>query len=143
MVKWTDQENETLRNLWAGRYTAKQIAFELGKTKSAVLGRVFRLGLSDKSRAIAQQKKRRIEAQKFHARNSPPLKESKPLVRTKIKAPAPLNIILCDLGIDQCRWPVNTPARGGEYLFCGHKSDGGPYCTAHTQASIKKTLPNE
>jgi hypothetical protein len=36
---------------------------------------------------------------------------------------------------DQCRWPINEPPRGGEYLFCGAK--GHPYCPYHTQMAYQ------
>src|SRR5437660_9069481 len=31
-----------------------------------------------------------------------------------------------------CRWPINEPPKGGEYLFCGEKTESGcPYCAYH------------
>lgn len=137
MGKWTEKDDHTLRNLWGGRYSASEIGLELGRSRSAILGRVFRLGMSDKKRATAQQQKHRIEAKRRPARTVPPITSSKPLVRAKIKAPAPLNLLLCDLEPGQCRWPVNTPKNGGEYLFCGHpKHKTSSYCEAHYRASL-------
>jgi hypothetical protein len=44
-VSWTPQEDATLCALWQDGYTARQIALEMGKTRSAVLGRIYRRGL--------------------------------------------------------------------------------------------------
>ncbi len=42
-VSWTPQEDATLCALRQEGYTARQIAQEMGKTRSAVLGRIYRL----------------------------------------------------------------------------------------------------
>ena len=44
-VSWTPQEDATLCALWQDGYTARLIALEMGKTRSAVLGRIYRRGL--------------------------------------------------------------------------------------------------
>ena len=44
-VSWTEQEDATLCALWRDGYTARLIALEMGKTRSAVLGRIYRRGL--------------------------------------------------------------------------------------------------
>ena len=44
-VSWTEQEDATLCALWQDGYTARLIALEMGKSRSAVLGRIYRRGL--------------------------------------------------------------------------------------------------
>ena len=44
-VSWTEQEDATLCALWRDGYTARLIALEMGKSRSAVLGRIYRRGL--------------------------------------------------------------------------------------------------
>jgi hypothetical protein len=48
-VSWTREEDETLYAMWRDNYTARLIALELGKTRSAVLGRMHRRGLKKKN----------------------------------------------------------------------------------------------
>jgi len=43
-VEWTKEEDATLYAMWRDGYTARLIALELGKSRSAVLGRMYRLG---------------------------------------------------------------------------------------------------
>lgn len=36
-----------------------------------------------------------------------------------------------------CHWPVNDPARGGLFLFCGEASEAGrPYCPHHGRRAV-------
>ncbi|MDE3029778.1 MAG: GcrA cell cycle regulator [Paracoccaceae bacterium] len=59
-MSWTDERVETLKKMWADGQSASQIAKELGGvTRNAVIGKVHRLGLSnrvggsDKDEAVA------------------------------------------------------------------------------------------
>jgi len=138
MAKWTEQDDKTLRNLWGGRYSAREIGHQLKRTKSAILGRVWRIGLSDPVRALAQQKKSGARVVRRSHRNKPVVKVSKPIVQANIATPEPKNISLMDLLQDDCRWPVNAPERGEEHLFCGNqKHENSSYCEAHYKASIR------
>ncbi|WJS84550.1 GcrA family cell cycle regulator [Paracoccus sp. TOH] len=49
-MSWTDERVETLKRMWAEGQSASQIAKELGGvTRNAVIGKVHRLGLSNRS----------------------------------------------------------------------------------------------
>jgi GcrA cell cycle regulator len=49
MMSWTDERVETLKRMWAEGQSASQIAKELGGvTRNAVIGKVHRLGLSNR-----------------------------------------------------------------------------------------------
>src|SRR4028118_2052185 len=49
-MSWTDERVETLRRMWAEGASASQIAKELGGvTRNAVIGKVHRLGLSNRA----------------------------------------------------------------------------------------------
>lgn len=49
-MSWTDERVETLKRMWADGQSASQIAKELGGvTRNAVIGKVHRLGLSNRS----------------------------------------------------------------------------------------------
>lgn len=50
-MSWTDERIDLLQKLWGDGLSASQIATQLGGvTRNAVIGKVHRLGLSDKSR---------------------------------------------------------------------------------------------
>ncbi|TNC50086.1 GcrA cell cycle regulator [Rubellimicrobium rubrum] len=49
-MSWTDERVETLKRMWAEGASASQIAKELGQvTRNAVIGKVHRLGLSNRA----------------------------------------------------------------------------------------------
>ena len=51
-MSWTDERVETLKTMWSEGKSASQIAKELGGvTRNAVIGKVHRLGLSNRSAA--------------------------------------------------------------------------------------------
>ena len=49
-MSWTDERVEVLKKLWGEGQSASQIAKELGGvTRNAVIGKVHRLGLSNRA----------------------------------------------------------------------------------------------
>jgi GcrA cell cycle regulator len=55
-MSWTDERVETLKRMWAEGASASQIAKELGQvTRNAVIGKVHRLGLSNRVLAGAPE----------------------------------------------------------------------------------------
>ena len=56
-MSWTDERVETLKKMWSEGQSASQIAKELGGvTRNAVIGKVHRLGLSNRAGAAATAK---------------------------------------------------------------------------------------
>ena len=54
-MSWTDERVETLKTMWGEGKSASQIAKELGGvTRNAVIGKVHRLGLSNRSSTTAK-----------------------------------------------------------------------------------------
>jgi GcrA cell cycle regulator len=61
---WTDERIELLKKLWCDGFSAAHIAAELGGvTRSAVLGKVYRLGLSELPR-LEREKPEKPEKQR-------------------------------------------------------------------------------
>ena len=65
-MAWTDERVERLKELWAEGMTASQIASNLGGvSRNAVIGKVHRLGLSNrsgagKSRSLSQRQRSQL-----------------------------------------------------------------------------------
>ncbi|AXT26782.1 GcrA cell cycle regulator [Ruegeria sp. AD91A] len=96
-MSWTDERVELLKKMWGEGQSASQIAKELGGvTRNAVIGKVHRLGLSNRtagaSPAKAEPKEKPAPAPKAEAKPRPapkteparpapaPTSESKPVV---------------------------------------------------------------
>lgn len=148
--KWTEAEDTMLRDLTAKGFSSARIAQRLlDRGRNAIIGRQHRLGLKGgpksgpKPRANAPSsmplkppRDHRDHAtinvarlNRLRAEMEAPAPEPK---QTPDGAPVPLMITLLDLTDQMCRWPVNSPERGGEFLFCAHeKGRGSPYCSFH------------
>jgi GcrA cell cycle regulator len=118
---WTQARIGELKRLWSAGQTADAIGTALGGiTRSAVLGKVFRL------RLLAQNRKR-------SAPGDPPVR------RRAGKAPPPVETkaqrkTLLDLTNECCRWPYGELGER-RYFFCGAAgadvARGIPYCPHH------------
>jgi GcrA cell cycle regulator len=110
---------------------ARALEHEFGMrvTRNAVLGKIWRLGLTGR-RAVVRQ------------RTAPPPHEGS--VRARLRRPLPSigappqEVVSCptalfDLRRDQCRWPVGDP-RTPEFHFCGaRRLEPFPYCDGHAR----------
>ncbi|SFU09616.1 GcrA family cell cycle regulator [Sedimentitalea nanhaiensis] len=89
-MSWTDERVETLKKMWGEGQSASQIAKELGGvTRNAVIGKVHRLGLSNRS-AGAPAAKPEAKA-KPATPAAPPKPEAKPRPSPKTEAARPVS----------------------------------------------------
>ncbi len=93
-MSWTDERVELLKKMWGEGQSASQIAKELGGvTRNAVIGKVHRLGLSNRAGGAPEPKAKAAEpAPKAEARTAAPAKparaEAKPQPQRAEPAPA-------------------------------------------------------
>jgi hypothetical protein len=150
---WTLERIEQLKALWqAETLSARQIAGELGVSKSAVIAKANRLGLHRSPEYIAEAN--RIGAQRgglataakhAAARPKPPAATPAPRVMRYPPKPEPpkpteappakkWQVHFNKAGFNQCRWPLwpDTERTG---LVCGAPSAGKAYCTYHGRVS--------
>ncbi len=126
---WNDKRIDMLKMLWAQGDTATAIGTTLGLSRSAVLGKIFRLRLGPV--AAGQQRQPQIPekapaiARRRHGPSPPHVSEGKPGVTAKS---------LFELTNDCCRWPYRRPGTE-KYFFCGAEGadlkGGVPYCARH------------
>jgi hypothetical protein len=153
---WNDEKLcEALTALWTeSDFSAAQIAVKLSKdfslpiklTRSAVIGRAQRTGLSKKnggennvfrmkSPRIANTSKANGFVRKLSARQPEPVVEPD----FKADAPSEYNKPLLDAEPGECRWPM---ADVGRTPMCCGKATGNirkPYCIGHSRVSYDRT----
>src|ERR1700730_17742272 len=161
-MSWTNERIELLQKLWLAGWGASRIAGELahGITRNAVIGKVYRLGLSGRAKALpgnvpasTPHHKSPRRAAHRHA-NSPQVVGNTafafhPFV---IEAPAPQPVrdvvvpisdpvTISELRESMCRWPIGDPAQS-EFRFCGAKKlpAEGPYCACHVAARFNPNI---
>ena len=166
-MSWTDERVEILKKLWGEGQSASQIAKELGGvTRNAVIGKVHRLGLSNRATSSSSKSdaKSKANTSKVTTANSPsePRSNVTSLRRQIIPAGQPLppqpsaneispealarvneiekkakKITLLELTERTCKWPVGDPATE-DFWFCGLPSQAGkPYCEAHVGVAFQ------
>jgi GcrA cell cycle regulator len=141
---WTKERIATLERLWAQGKSAGTIAKALGGiSRSAVLGKIFRLRLGDvpKSAAKPRPEKQRRAKTATQAQHKPRVKGRAPARRRGVElattvpaARASKRKSLFELTNQCCRWPHGSPGTRN-FFFCGAPGadveSGVPYCAAH------------
>lgn len=152
---WPTERVEQLKKLWHEGLSAGVIAQRWGISRSAVIGKVHRLGLPGRATSKAKRM-----SKKLHLPIRPPrLVTQNPTVSDSIKQlrrlsaemrevptmPLPVppeafegreasrGVALLELDPNGCRWPVNeSSSRDDPHLFCNaERMEGKSYCEAH------------
>jgi len=139
---WDDETLALLKRLWSEGKTATAIAAALGgMSRSAVLGKIFRLRLGAAGGAPKAKRAAKAGNKKPLAATRHPAPSRRRRGRTMTdpaKAPrAPAGSrrkTLLELTNTCCRWPLSRPGGKG-FFFCGAADadiEGGkPYCDRH------------
>jgi GcrA cell cycle regulator len=165
-MSWTEPRVEMLRTLWGDGLTASQIAAELGDcTRSAVIGKICRLGLTGRQLA---QRAAKARARAGMPRSKPradawiPRKIEQTRVRRVVQMGGHFQVLkqidyqlpdempaeaiplkqrktLVELANHHCRWPYGHPTEPG-FFFCGDPSadllGNRPYCRIHSMQAM-------
>ena len=149
-MSWTDDRIATLKQLWNGGHSASIIAVKLGgTTRSAVIGKVHRLGLEGRattssyrrparprssSPAPTRSRKGRSPSRSLKLRASRPFRTPPPRrlpVLPELEPAPELPVTVQTLTALTCNWPVGDP-KTPAFHFCGRgKPVLKPYCAHH------------
>lgn len=151
---WTEDRVELLKELWTRGASATACALRLGGiTRSAVIGKVHRLGLP--GRTTVQTARRSFCASPQYRRK--PRHALKPdaerVSKTNHRAyivqdprpdstppldpivPPEQRVGIAGLADNQCRWPIGDPQHA-DFHFCNlNKAEGKSYCELHVRKS--------
>jgi hypothetical protein len=132
---WSDQMAATLRALWP-TWTAGELCKLMGLTRSAVIGKAWRLKLAPKKASGGKKKL--------------PRSMSGPRLRPKVyyvaTLPQPileldfLNLSIEDIRSDECHYPHG--GEGTPMTFCGQLVEhGSSYCPYHRKLCCHQIAP--
>ena len=131
---WTEDRIDRLRTLWLEGHSAARIARELGAglTRSAVLGKVHRMGLS-----AGRPRPRGPSVVVL----SPPRDRPTPTpVSEAIAGPAAVpdqgRTTLLSVRRCECRWPYGDPRAEG-FSLCGRPVARGAFCGPHAAVAYR------
>jgi len=139
---WTREHVERLEALWREGHAARAIGLAFGVSRSAVLGKLSRLGMLGKPRirlpavrllktpeqvSKPPQKPRKVP----NKRNTRPLPPPEPYQAPPPPPVPPIGSFnLLDLGHGHCRWP--GPQDRAPWTFCGApQAFDSSYCERH------------
>ena len=132
---WADEKLSLLKKLWNEGKTTVAIAQRLGVSKSAVLGKVFRLRLAPpaqkpKPAAASSPLRRKVRHVEGELQNLA-IKRGKSLL---------------ELTNESCRWPIGDPTKES-FHFCGEPGadleQGIPYCERHRLRAYTRPIQGE
>ncbi|MBY6241752.1 GcrA family cell cycle regulator [Methylosinus sp. Sm6] len=162
-MSWTDERVELLRRLWNEGLSASQVAAEIGAgiTRNAVIGKIHRLGLSQRAKTPIAARPRAAKQPRLQqngvavraaAASAPsvmgnvalalspcalPQVEARP--QEEVVIPMTERVTIMELRETMCRWPIGDPT-SAEFRFCGARTPGGaggPYCGFHAQVAYQ------
>jgi GcrA cell cycle regulator len=158
---WTDERVELLKRLWGENLSCAQIASALGSiTRNAVIGKVYRLGLTPRvprhhaaprTRKEPGSGRRRSPRQSFGFQRHHAMAGAAP---AEFMEAAPYieetsfttehSCDLLELTNERCRWPIGDPRTPG-FAFCGTPTadviSGRSYCRHHTRMAYLPARP--
>ena len=146
---WTEVKDAKLKELWADGHSAALICNVLGaQSRSAVIGRIYRLNLSGRTTVKRKPttKKPRVRAKLVW--NNPLSPAARAIRSLKLPGeplpPAQETDIgrkqLAALGdnFQECRWPCIEPAPGQPQMFCAAPTLAGlVYCLDHARRAYQ------
>ena len=156
---WTKQRTRVLRRRWSQGARVREIAAELGHgiTYNAVIGKIHRLGISDRSPYGGAPGRRyaantRPADKPVHAPRAAwwfrkgPLPSwvvnARPYVETvgaDARIPRRQRRSLLELNDETCSWPVGDPRSSRFFFFCGAQPlCDKPYCAAHCARAYRR-----
>jgi GcrA cell cycle regulator len=151
-MSWTEERVELLRKLWIENFSASRIAAELGGvSRSAVIGKIHRLGLQGRDQPISSLKRQckpplpRSERRPWRPTSigNTALKAEPEMLGRPEAQPLPSAVPISKrLTVEKltertCKWPIGDP-RKEDFHFCGHASlKAPPYCVYHARLAYR------
>lgn len=143
-VNWDDERNiEALKAMWTDGLSCAQIAKAIpGATRSAIIGKVHRLGLEGRARPSRPMTKR-APAEPRPPRPAPkrvapprPIPEPQPAAEPQPVGELEGTATVLELASHMCKWPIGDPQRES-FRYCGRARGEGPYCAHHARVAFK------
>jgi GcrA cell cycle regulator len=131
---WTSERIELLKRCLHAGLSCGQTAREIGVTRSAVIGKINRLGLSRPKDVIGRQLEQRRAARLARPKTPRTWRSKRPrlnifaqhemlmLTFRRPQPPAediPIYNGLLELSQGKCRWPISNPG-AEDFCFCGN-----------------------
>ncbi len=140
---WTAERVELLKRHFQAGFSCSRIAREIGVSRNAVIGKIFRLQLS-RPKSVRERCPEREAGPTVRRPRTFGQHRILMVLRAKAQPEAdgvPIHnghcCSLLELSNEKCHWPISIPGVT-EFRFCGNKSvDGLPYCEGHARIAYQ------
>ena len=145
-MDWNDERIEALTKMWREGLSASQVARQLGGvSRSAVIGKVHRLGIAGRDTPARPNLMGGRPATRIRAAAGGVRREPTPRATLAPRPPVPHLVFevaatatLQTLTSHACRWPIGEPDKDN-FGFCGRLITGvGSYCVGHASMSVRR-----
>jgi len=144
-MEWSEERIEALAKLWREGLSASQVARQLGGvSRSAVIGKVHRLGIAGReapsrpSGLAVRPAVRPSRASAGGARRPTAPRAPRPVAEPRVAFEAIPTATIHTLAPHGCRWPIGEPDQA-DFGFCGRlKAGAGPYCAGHAPMAVRR-----
>ena len=143
-MEWNEERIEALTKMWREGLSASQVARQLGGvSRSAVIGKVHRLGIAGRdapARPLGGRPPNRIRATAGGTRRAQtpraPREHIVSIPRVAFEVGPTATIYT--LTAHACRWPIGEPDKA-DFGFCGRLRSGHPsYCAGHAPMATRR-----
>jgi GcrA cell cycle regulator len=149
---WSEWRIAELKRLWNDGYSAADISrfWEGEASRSAIIGKIWRLGMSDKDRAVQGYKEvSRMRRKKAEAKRKKVIRQNQAkgivdrrsyeaILAEMDDVPIEKRVSLPDLADTACHWPCGDPQKD-DFGYCGGASvPGAKYCSHHLQKMTRE-----
>ncbi|HZZ90782.1 MAG TPA: GcrA family cell cycle regulator [Caulobacteraceae bacterium] len=143
-MDWNEERIEALTKMWREGLSASQVARQLGGvSRSAVIGKVHRLGIAGReapARPMGGRPATRIRATAGGVRRVGEARAPREPVISVSRAAFEVaaTATIHSLTVHACRWPIGEPDEAG-FGFCGRLRSGHPsYCAGHAPMAVRR-----
>jgi len=143
-VEWNEERIEALTKMWRDGLSAGQVARQLGGvSRSAVIGKVHRLGIAGRDAPTRQLGGRPITRMRATAggvrrAQSPRTPREHVISIPRVAFEVGPTASIHTLTAHACRWPIGEPDQAG-FGFCGRIRSGHPsYCAGHAPMATRR-----
>lgn len=137
---WTEDRINRLKTLWREGRSAAAIADDLGSgiSRSAVIGKVYRLGLSKGGHGLASVAPRETRKPRGAADPVAAVAEPTATAPRRLATDGPEYGLATILTVRrcQCRWPYGEP-EDSAFKLCGRPVARGAFCGAHAEMGYR------
>lgn len=138
---WLPEHDAEVIRLRDAGLSYGEIGRAVGKSHSAISGRLRRLGFAKPAVRLTPEERKRRKRQwdrdnrqrsVSHSQHKPSI----PFSVSELLDVSPRHVSLLDLERNECRWPYGD----GPFTFCGCAAeDGKPYCLPHNRQGTEPT----